>query len=297
MDNISPPTGPSHDAFGREIHRHHIGSHRFDFMTSGADDLRPLVILQSLEYPGWPAPDFCNLAEDNGYRTICVRRPGFGPVPPVVDIERQVGMIAEFLQELERDDIVLTCFGTANTLAYRLAAHPKIALTVLGNCCFNHNPLAEIRPEWFARNVEQTLTSMTGARLALMGLKGAEGLFGKFWVTENFMQKSPGDLAYLENNRDLFSEAADSLLQGVDIHTFMMELRGTLNEDPFLQDGCFNYLSVVSVSGEETSDAWKSAIRAEAARVGVPLYFFPSGDALVIYASARRFMDLLRHYE
>ena len=265
-------------------------------MAQGAEDLSPLVILQSLEYPGWPTQEFCSQAELAGFRTISVRRPGFGRVPPVPDVDQQVALIGAFLEALGRPDIVLVSSGTANPLSYRLARHPQVGLTVLGNCCFNHDPMGEIRPDWFARNMEQTLTSLTGARLALMGLKGAHGIFGKFWVTENFMQKSPGDLDYLQRNRDLFAEAVDSLLEGMDIHTFITELRSTLKEDPFLQDGCFDGVPVLSVSGIENSETWKIGIRAEADRLGVPLHFFQSGDALVVYQSAGELLDLLGCY-
>ena len=186
-----PPT--AQDMFGREIRCFRHGEHCLDCMAQGAEDLSPLVILQSLEYPGWPTQEFCSQAELAGFRTISVRRPGFGRVPPVPDVDQQVALIGAFLEALGRPDIVLVSSGTANPLSYRLARHPQVGLTVLGNCCFNHDPMGEIRPDWFARNMEQTLTSLTGARLALMGLKGAHGIFGKFWVTENFMQKSPGD--------------------------------------------------------------------------------------------------------
>lgn len=156
--------------------------------------------------------------------------------------------------------------------------------------------MVEIRPDWFARHIEQTLTSMTGARMALMGLKSAQGLFGKFWVTENFMQKSPGDLEYLGKNRELFEGAMDSHSRGLDIHTFIMELRSSLSMDEFLQDGCFEGAPVISINGMENSDRRKAGIQAEADRVGVLLHYVSSGDALVMYQSAGEIMDTLRQY-
>lgn len=284
------------DPLTRDIHEFTSDAGSLQFMSCGAEGLRALVILQALEYPGWPAVNFCAWAEAAGFRTICLRRPGFGRVPPLADVDGQVELIGNFLEEEAGENAVLVCSGTSNMLGYRLAGHPRIGLTVLGNCCFNYNPISEIRPDWFARHIEQTLTSVPGARLALMGLKGARSVFGQYWVTENFMQKSAGDLDYLHNNRELFAEAMECLSDGLDIHTFIMELRGTLGEDPFLLDGCFDGMPVVSVSGEETSDVWKTAIRAEAERVRVPLHFFPSGDALVLHQSARELMDLVGRF-
>ena len=262
-------------------------------MASGADSLRPLLLLQSLEYPGWPNLKFCELARQAGFRTISVRRPGFGNIREPASLDEQVSLIGLFLEAQRRGDAVVACLGTSNTLGYRLASHPAVGLTVLGNCCFNHYPMAEIRPDWFARHMEQTLTSVGGARLALMGLKGAQAVFGKFWVTENFMQKSEGDLEYLHDNHDLFEEAMDCILAGMEIHTFIQELSSTLKQDPFLTDGCFEGLPVISVSGVETSETWQSAIRAEAERVGAPLHFFPSGDALVLHQCPHELMKLI----
>jgi len=282
------------DPFGRRIQRFERYGGAMEFMASGDPKLRPLVVLHSLEYPGWSDEAFCKQAEANGFQTICIRRPGFGAVPPLPDQDRQAELIGAFLDSLGRKDVVIVSSGTGNTLSYRLARHPGVRLVAVCNCFFNYDPMVEIRPDWFARHIEQTLTSVTGARMALMGLKSAQGLFGKFWVTENFMQKSPGDLEYLGRNRELFEEAMDSHSRGLDIHTFIMELRSSLSVDEFLQDGCFEGAPVISVSGVENSDRWKAGIEAEAKRVGVPLHYLSSGDALVMYQSAGELMDLLR---
>jgi pimeloyl-ACP methyl ester carboxylesterase len=282
--------------FGRPVQRYERYGGAFEYMVVGDPKLRPLVVLHSLEYPGWSDESFCKLAESGGFQTICIRRPGFGTVPALPDPDRQAELIGAFLESLERDDVVIVSCGTGNTLSYRLAHHPNVSLVAVCNCFFNHDPMAEIRPDWFARHIEQTLTSVTGARMALMGLKSAQGLFGKFWVTENFVQKSPGDLEYLGKHRELFDEAMDSHSLGLDIHTFMMELRSSLSVDEFLQDGCFEDAPVISVSGVENSDGWKAGIEAEAKRVGVPLHYLSSGDALVMYQSAGELMDTLRQY-
>ena len=285
-----------HDALGREIRTFTHADMSLDYIACGAEGGRLLVLMQSVEYPGWPSAEFCDMAEAAGFRTVSIRRPGFGRVPAAPDLDRQAALVSAFLGEHGEDQGVIVCSGTSNALGYRLVGKPGVGLTVLANCCFNHDPMAEIRPDWFARSIQQTLSSVTGARLALMGFKSAEGIFGKYWVTENFMQKSPGDLDYLDRNRELFAEAMDCLHVGLDIHTFLLELRGTLKEDPVLTDGCFAGRPVVSISGMETSEAWKAAIRAEAERVGAPLHFFTSGDALVVHASAGEFIDLLQQY-
>jgi len=294
--NVALPWPASVDPFARNIARFECERGALEYMVWGDPKLRPLVIIHSVEYPGWSDEAFCDLAETNGFQTICIRRPGFAAVPPLPDPDQQAELIGAFLESLGRKDVVIVSSGTGNTLSYRLARHPSVRLVAVCNCFFNHDPMAEIKPDWFARHIEQTLISMTGARLALMGLKGAQSMFGKFWVTENFVQKSPGDLEYLRQNKALFEEAMDAISQGTDIHTFRTELRSSLSVDPILCDGCFADAPVISVSGMENSDSWKAGIEAEAERVGVPLHYLSSGDALVMYQSAGELMDVLQQY-
>lgn len=294
---MAPRIQGSFDALGREVRRFAHDGAMLDYMTGGAEHLRPIVLLQSVEYPGWPSEDFFAQAEQAGFRTVSLRRPGFGTLPPAANLDLQARLILAFLDEMGIENCVLVSTGTSNSLGYRLVGHPCIRLSVLANCWFNHEPLAEIRPDWIARTVEQTLSSVAGARMALMGLKSAKGIFSKYWVVENYVQKSPGDIAYLRENRELFGEAMDCLHTGLDIHTFMMETRGTLKGDPILTDGCFSGLPVVSVTGEQTREEWKTAISAEAERVGgVPIHFLSCGDELVVHASAGELMDVVRQY-
>ena len=279
---MAPRIQGSFDALGREVRRFAHGGAMLDYMTGGAEELEPLILLQSIEYPGWPSEDFFALAEQAGFRTVSLRRPGFGTLPPAANLDLQARLILAFLEEMRIENCVLVSTGTSNSLGYRLVGHPCIRLSVLANCWFNHEPLAEIRPDWIARTVEQTLSSVAGARMALMGLKSAKGIFSKYWVVEN---------------RELVGEAMDCLHTGLDIHTFMMETRGTLKGDPILTDGCFSGLPVVSVTGEQTREEWKTAISAEAERVGgVPIHFLSCGDELVVHASAGELMDVVRQY-
>ena len=295
-DSVAQIRTTDRSSLGRPIYGYLCEAGSLEFIMVGQPDLRPLVILQALEYPAWPDKAFCERAVRRGFRVIAVRRPGFGQLPPLANLERQAGLISGFLARIDATDCILVSSGTSNAYGYRLAGDPRVGLTVLANCCFNYDAAQEIRPEWFAKAIRDSLTSETGARLAQMGFKGAVGLFGKFWATESFMQKSEGDLKYLRANRDLFKEAIDCLLEGMDIHTYILELRSTLMGDDFLGDGCLDGAPVIAVSGSENSDAWKVGIGAEAERVGVPLHFLPSGDALVIYQSPGEILDLLDQY-
>ena len=80
----------------------------------------------------------------------------------------------------------------------------------------------------------------------------------------------------------------------MDIHTFITELRSTLKEDPFLQDGCFDGVPVLSVSGIENSETWKIGIRAEADRLGVKLLVLDANNSSISSSRVTRWWSISR---
>ena len=293
---VSPTWPASTDPFAREIRRFRKGRASLEYMAWGDRTLRPLVILQSLEYPGWPPVGFCEHAEAAGFRTISVRRPGFGANPPLTSMDAQTGLVADFLSAEGIEGAVVVSNGTANSIGQRLVLSgcPRIDFSVFANCGFNYEQMGEFRPEWFARTLEQALRNPAGARLSLMALKSSWGIFGHTWVYENMWAKSPGDLAFLRDHPELMGEVIEMLLARLDVPTFILELSAALDRDPILADGCFQDVPAITVSGTETSDTWKAGVETEAARIGLPpVVYLPSGDTQVLYQSAGDFIASL----
>ena len=285
------------DALGREYDRFEQGPHSLEYMVRGGADMQPLLLLHSLEYPGWPPVGFCQQAEAAGFRVIAVRRPGFGANPPMPDVEGQARLIADFLQAEDMRDSIVVSTGTAGPVGHRLALDdlPHVKFSIFANCGFNYDQIAEFQPEWYARTLEQALRSIAGARLSLIALKSSWGIFGRKWVHQTILQKSPGDIAFLRDNPDLLLEVIENLLARLDVHTFMMEVGASLNTDPLLVDGCFRDCSALVVSGMETTDSWKQGIENEAARLGLaPVVYLPSGDALTVYQSPEAFFTMVQ---
>jgi len=287
------------DAHGRTVHRYVSpdGTNSLDYMDEGDPKARPLVVLNSVEYPGWAPPRFSRLAAERGFRTIVVLRPGFGRSATLPDPLKQARLVEAFLEDTGIEGAVLVAMGTANPVAFRLAGVcPHVRLTAFVNCAFNYDHTADFRPEWFARALEQALQSPAGARLSLMGLKSSWGIFGKTWVHENILQKSPGDVAFLRENPALVDGAIVDLIARLDVQTFMMEVSASMKEEAMLQDACFDGVPAIVVTGRETTSLWQRGVEAEAARLGLPLAYLPSGDALCIYQSPVEFFDLLERY-
>nr|WP_321441349.1 hypothetical protein [uncultured Hyphomonas sp.] len=297
MDKRVEPTWPvSTDPLGREVHRFNGNWASLEYMVEGDPELRPLVILQSLDISCWPTAHFCQMAQAAGFRVISVRRPGFGGNPSLTDKAAQCELVREFLARMELEDVVLTGTGSSNCVCARvtLSGETRIGFTVFANCGFNYDQLGELQPEWIAKAIEQAVTNPAGARLSLMAFRSSWGIFGETWVFENLWRKSIGDIAFLRNNKDVMGEAIGMLQERLDAPTFTFELSGALHDDPILSDGCFVNVPAMTISGTETSGSWKDGIEHEAERLGLPpVAYLSSGDMSVIYQSTDEFFTAL----
>ncbi|KCZ82682.1 hypothetical protein HAD_16512 [Hyphomonas adhaerens MHS-3] len=297
MDQRVVPTWPaSVDPFGREVQRFQNDQASLEFMVVGARQLRPLVILQSLDICCWPAESFCQAANAAGFCVISVRRPGFGANSPLTDRESQAELVRNFLEEKDLQDVILVGLGSSNPICERvtLSGDSRIGFTVFANCGFNYDQANEFQPEWISKALQQALSSPAGGRLSLMALKSSWGIFGQTWVFENLWRKSLGDIAFLRNNPELMYEAISMLQARLDVPTFTFELGNALNDDPILSDGCFRGVPAMTVSGTETTGSWKNGIEKEVKRLGLPsVAYLSSGDMAVIYQSASEFFEIV----
>jgi pimeloyl-ACP methyl ester carboxylesterase len=267
---------------------------QIEYMQFGADGLRPLIFLHSLEYPNCPSWGFCVDAATAGFGTFAVRRPGFGASDRVGDVEAQVQLLTHFLDEADLEDVIIVAIGSACPVGYRLAAAtPRVTYSVYVNCVFNRDVLGEFRPPWFGPLLAQALQNPAGARLSLGALRQIAKQFGPKWFYEAVAQKSPGDLAFV---RDSMGDIEAAWAVGSVIHadTFRDEMRYSLSDDPFLTDGVMASLKGLALSGAETTASWKAGFESEARRIGLPWDYLPSGDIFAAYCSGDALLQMLR---
>ena len=266
---------------------------------------RPLVILNSIDFPMPPSEAFCQRMWQAGFRTVFVERPGFGtstPLPHVLlnaaAIQQgatsmtEAVILQDVFQTLELDDFVLLGMGSANSVCYRLAMIcPAIALSIFSNVVFNQNILDVFRPNWFQAMLRQTIQSKAGLQIATFGVKyrmrrNPEGFY------RQVLQKSAGDLGYMQGNMGDFQRAAD-LFQNIDAPTIEYDLNMSLKPDALLKDGLFENSNVLAFSGLETTDHWKSQLNQEADRLGIDVAYAPNGDLYAPYASPDFLLNVL----
>lgn len=261
-------------------------------------DLRPLVILNSIEYPMPPSVEFCEQMWAIGLQVIFLERPGFGnshSLPKALFTDELIGngataatesaLIQKVLQQLELKQIVLLGMGSANPVCYRLSLlADSIALSIYSNVVFNKDILDVFRPKWLQQMFRQMVQSKSGLQIASLGIKfrlRRKPL--EFYRT--LMHQSDGDVSYLEANQADFI-AAGQLFQSVEQSIINYDFLMSLKPDPVLKDGFFNGTNSVALSGIETPDHWRTQLDSEAARLGIPVAYAPHGDFFAPYASS-----------
>lgn len=269
-------------------------SDQLEYMQFGSDDLRPVIMLTSVEYRAAPPWGFCVDTANEGFGIFCVRRPGFGASTPVAGVDAQARLLEAFLDEADLEDVILISTGSANPVAARLALlSRRITYSVFANCVFNRDVMGEFRPSWFGRLLAQTVERRAGARVSLSAIRQAGRQFGASGFYQTCFQKSPGDVAYVKTHPREMAEAWE-VASSITPETYQQEMGPSLMGDPFLVDGLFKDLPALAVSGEETTASWKSGFEQEAARLGIPTAYLSSGDIMTVYQSGMELLNLIR---
>ena len=267
---------------------------------------RPLVILNSIDFPMPPSEDFCERMWRSGFRVVFIERPGFGTSTPLPDalihsetIQNgaasmlEAAILQEVFRRLALEDFVLLGMGSANSVCYRLAIIcPMVSLSIFSNAVFNQNILDVFRPNWFQAMLRQTIQSKAGLQIASFGVKYRLRRNPVAFYSQ-VLQKSAGDLGYLQRNVADF-ERAGALFQNIEAQTIEYDLNMSLKPDSLLQDRLFESINAIAFSGLETTDHWKSQLEQEAKRVGVTVEYAPNGDLYAPYASPEFLLKVLR---
>ncbi len=271
-----------------------LSKRRLEYMQFGADGLRPLIFLHSLEYANCPAWGFCVDAADAGFGVVAIRRPGFGASDRVGAVDEQATLLGQFLDEAGLENAVLVSVGSACPAGYRVASSsPRVTYSAYVNCVFNRDILAEFRPQWFGPILIQALQNPAAARLSLEALRQIARRVSPSRFYETVTQKSPGDIEFVRTfARDI--EAAWAVGAAIHSDTFRNEIRYSLSDDPFLSDGVFARMRGIALSGAETTPTWKAGFEAESKRVAIPFGYLPSGDIFAAYQSGGALLELLR---
>jgi len=155
--------------------------------SEGALHLRPLVVLNSIEFPMPPSWTFCEAMRKAGFQVIYVERPGFGNSQGLPEslltnhfietgtaVTAEAVVIQKLLARLNVSDFVLLCMGSSNPVGYRLAKlNRQIALTIFSNSMFNQDAWDVFRPLWFQQTLKQAVRSRNAMNLSILGTKYA----------------------------------------------------------------------------------------------------------------------------
>ncbi|NQY39420.1 MAG: hypothetical protein HRT80_04900 [Henriciella sp.] len=266
---------------------------------------RPLLIFHSIEFPLPPSTTFCDAMWEEGLQVVFVRRAGFGKSSPlpramiVDDVVRsgatavaEAVMMRQLIATLNLQNIVLLAMGSSNLVAYRLVKlAPEINFTIFANPVFNQDIFQVFTPLWFRTMLKQIMTSKSGLRVAIRGMKL---LIRKDPVAfyNHIYHKNEHDLRYIEENAEDYREAGDYAL-ATDPAQLFYDAIMLLDHDPLLRDGYFSDTFGTILIGKDSAEHWRTQMRLEADRLGLPIVQAPEGDLSCAYASPETVLSII----
>lgn len=261
-----------------------------EYMQFGRDGLRPLIWLQSLEYPMAPPWGLCVDAADRGFGVVSVRRPGFGGTSTVASIDEEVSLLTAFLEDAGFEDAVLIVEGTARPAGLRLALeNPRIAFTVLAKPLYVAGSFGDLDP-WFRDLLLQAFQTRAGATVSLAAIRQIGRQAGHNWLYENIFRIET-DLAFVKGFQRDISEAWNCL-RAIDAQTFRMNL-GALLPDPSLMPGCLANLRALAVIGVDTPEVWRRGFEEKSEELGIAKAFMPKGSIFALHQNPDALLDLI----
>ncbi len=280
----------------------------FEVMIYGGEltTRRPLLVFHSIEFPVPPSSDFCDAMWENGLQVIFVRRAGFGKSSPlpraliVDDVIRsgatataEAVMMRRLIATLNLQNVVLLAMGSSNLVAYRLVKlAPEISFTVFANPVFNQDIFQVFTPNWFRTMLKQIVTSKSGLKVAIQGMKL---LIRKDPIAfyNHIYQQNAYDLIYIQEHVEDYREAGGYALETDPAQLFYDAIM-LLDHDPLLRDGYFDNTSGTILIGKDSSDYWRAQMRLEADRLGLPIVEAPKGDLFCAYASPETLLSAIK---
>lgn len=187
-----------------------------EYMTFGSADGAPLLMLHSVEYATMPPWQFCLDAKEAGFRIIAVRRPGFGRSTPCASYTDQVGILFEFIDQLDTRDIHLHATGSAGLLGYALLVkHSAISEATLCNFAYGKVTNAEFQRVGLAQidAIKQAVRSKLGCKLLLAGLRASKGIVGSGSMGERFFCRNEADTNFFHTHYPEILDSADTVMR------------------------------------------------------------------------------------
>ena len=268
------------------------GPFRLNFRVDGNSKLRPLVILNSIEFAARLPEKFYHNAEQLGYCVYTVCRPGFLGTPTVNSVKQQADIVRAWMAEIGIKNAIVLAHCTAVPCAVYLAEYAEsVAYSVFANTTLGGRPLPAFLNRSLGMFIEQSLNS----KIALSFTKQAVAHWVKSSGAMHFYKTTFGstkeDVEFVESNAILVDEAVCALLK-LDLEALRLELGATFTETgfPFVH-GKLNAKAVV-VNGASTTDQWRRIAATQAGKLQIDCHNVPAGDIFCGFQSLEKILRL-----
>ena len=275
-----------------ENHRGHI-----EYTAYGDPDMRPILILHSLEYGYKPPDEFISLATQSGYCIYCVLRPGFGLSSSGGAIVEDAERLDEFLALLKLENVLAVSFSTACPVTLELTRSSKrLAQTFLVNYAFNApTKIKDVKPKWLKGLLDLCLASQASFSFAFMLTGNLIKIGGYSGFYEKLYESCSEDLAYLRGHAVEFEKAADFLLSA-DKDTVRREIVGSFLFNPEVNKMLANPHNIVSVTGEHTHGVPLDSARHEAGKYKSPFFVIKNAGRNCVFQRPEEFFEIINSF-
>ena len=243
-----------------------------------------------------------------GLQVFFIRRAGFGrttALPRLLlsseHIDSGSAQVTEatiinyLLDAYDLTGAVLLTIGTAGPIGVRLISmSTRIRFSIFANPAFNQDKGDGFKPGWLNSMLEEAILNRPATRLASRGFKfQLKRNFASFY--RNLLQRSDGDLHYLDNYQSDYEEASRVLSQ-VSSDTFFYHFRSALSKDAIMKDGFFRSHNAVATQGTQTTEMIARNLKEECRRLAIPIEYHSSGYRMLPYTSPGFLLGLMGNY-
>ncbi len=275
-----------------ERHKGHI-----EYSLYGDPNMRPLMILHSLDYGYEPSDEFISLAKKSGFCVYSTRRPGFGLSSPGESACEDAARLDEFLALLNLEDVVAVSFSTASPVALELTRTSKrLAQTILVNYAFNApSKIKNIKPKWLKGLLDLCLASPASFAFAHMLTGNLIKIGGYSGFYEKLYENCSEDLAYLRGHAVEFKKAANFLLSA-DRDTVRREIVGSYLFNPEVNEMLAGRHNTLNVIGEHTHGVPLESAMNEAAKHKSPFFVINAAGRNCVFQRPKAFFEIVNSF-
>ena len=286
------PAPKSHRAAVHMALSPHLGD--IEYVRYGSGENKPMVVLHSVEYGYMPSPQFLQAAGQNGFDVYSPLRPGFGRSTPAKTVRDSAAMLAEFLERLRLNNVIVVALSTSSpTAVFLQQLSSRVETTLLVNYALDvSDKISQVRPPWLRGLLNLGLNSKESFNFAFRMTTRMFRTLGPAKFYKQIYKTCYADLAFFQNHQEEFEYSSNILFSA--------------NEDSVRQDFVSSFdprfpvdweqlrgTSIMCVHGDQTHGVPLGPAKERAEKYGFPFIVIEESGRNSIYHKPEQFFSAL----